>query len=49
MPNDVTVDAEKFDRILTRILAAKPISKPEISARIRAEREAKRDKPNPQF
>jgi hypothetical protein len=34
--------AEKFDRILRRMLDSKPLSKEEISTRIRVEREAKR-------
>jgi hypothetical protein len=41
IPNDLTVDAEKFDRILARMVASKPLSKAEISARIMRERNAK--------
>jgi hypothetical protein len=40
MPDEIKVDPDKFDRILGRMLAAKPLSKAEISARIKAEREA---------
>jgi hypothetical protein len=32
----------RFDTILRRMLSAKPLSKAEISARIRAERESKK-------
>lgn len=42
MADDIEVDAAKFDRILGKMLAAKPLTKAEISARIKAEREAKR-------
>jgi hypothetical protein len=42
MPDEIKVDAAKFDRILKRMLASKPLSKEEISARVKAEREAKR-------
>lgn len=42
MPDDINVNAEKFDRILGRMVAAKPLTKAEISARIKAEREAKK-------
>jgi hypothetical protein len=37
-PKDITVDADKFDRILGRMLNLKPLTKAEISARIKAER-----------
>jgi hypothetical protein len=37
-PKDITVDAAKFDRILGRMLNLKPLTKAEISARIKAER-----------
>jgi len=40
--DDITVDGDKFDAVLRRLLNAKPISKAEISAKIKAEREAKR-------
>jgi hypothetical protein len=39
---DITVDADKFDAVLKRMMSTKPISKAEISARIKAEREAKK-------
>jgi hypothetical protein len=42
MPEDIQVDGDKFDAILKRMMNAKPISKAEISARIKAEREAKK-------
>jgi hypothetical protein len=42
MPEDIQVDGDKFDAVLKRMLNTKPISKAEISARIKAEREAKR-------
>jgi hypothetical protein len=42
MPEDIQVDADKFDAVLKRMMNAKPISKAEISARIKAEREAKK-------
>jgi hypothetical protein len=41
IPDDLTVDAEKFDRILSRMVASKPLSKVEISTRIMRERNAK--------
>jgi hypothetical protein len=44
MPDDLKVDADKFDRILKRMLNAKPLTKAEISARVKAEREAKKRK-----
>ena len=49
MPEDIKVNAEKFDRILAKMLAAKPLTKAEISARIKAEREAKKPKPKPKL
>jgi hypothetical protein len=42
MPDEIKVDAAKFDRILSRMLESKPLSKAEISARIKAERNAKK-------
>jgi hypothetical protein len=42
MPEDITVDQDKFDAVLKRMLNAKPISKAEISAKIKAERAAKK-------
>ena len=39
---DIPLDQDKFDADLKRMLNAKPISKAEISARIKAEREAKK-------
>jgi len=38
---DITVNADKFDRVLSRMLSAKPLSKVEISARIMRERNEK--------
>jgi hypothetical protein len=43
MPDEIKVDADKFDRILGRMLIAKPLSKAEISERIKAKREAGRE------
>jgi hypothetical protein len=45
MPDEIKVDADKFDKVLAKMLAAKPLTKAEISARIKAEREAKKPKP----
>jgi len=42
MPDEIKVDAEKFDRILGRMLRTKPLTKEEISARVKAEREARK-------
>jgi hypothetical protein len=42
MPDEIKVDAAKFNKILGRMLAAKPLTKTEISIRIQAERDAKR-------
>jgi len=42
MADEIKVDAARFDRILGRMLAAKPLSKAEISSRVQAEREAKK-------
>jgi hypothetical protein len=42
MPEDVQVDGDKFDAVLKRMMNTKPISKTEISARIKTEREAKK-------
>jgi hypothetical protein len=42
MPDEIKVNAAKFDRILGRMLDAKPLSKAEISARVKTEREAKK-------
>jgi len=42
MPEDVLVDADKFDAVLKRMMNAKPISKAEISTRIKTEREARK-------
>jgi hypothetical protein len=41
-PEDITVDAEKFGRILSRIPNAKPLSRADISERIKEKREAGR-------
>jgi hypothetical protein len=38
MPDEIKVDADKFDRILGRMLNASPLTKAEISARIKTER-----------
>jgi hypothetical protein len=40
--DDITVDADKFDAILRRLIDSKPTSKAEISAKIKAERVAKK-------
>ena len=40
--DDITVDEDKFDAVLRRLINSKPISKEEISAKIKAEREARR-------
>jgi hypothetical protein len=40
--DDITVDGDKFDAVLRRLINSKPISKAEISAKIKTEREAKR-------
>jgi hypothetical protein len=42
MSKDIKVDADKFDAVLRRLLNSKPTSKAEISAKIKAEKEAKR-------
>ncbi len=42
MPEDIKVDKDKFDRILKRMVDAKPLTKAEISARIKADRDAKK-------
>ena len=42
MADEIKVNAAKFDRILGRMLDAKPLSKAEISARVKADREAKK-------
>jgi hypothetical protein len=39
---NITVDADKFDEVLRRLLNSKPTSKEEISAKIKAQREARR-------
>ena len=39
MAKDITVDAAKFDAVLKRMLESKPLSKAEISARIKAEKD----------
>jgi hypothetical protein len=40
MPDEIKVDAVKFDRILGRMLDTNPLPKAEISERIRKNREA---------
>jgi hypothetical protein len=42
MPDETNVDADKFDRILSRMLIAKPLSKADRSERIKAKREGNR-------
>lgn len=42
MSDEIKVNSAKFDKMLGRMLRAKPLSKAEISARIKAEREAKK-------
>ncbi len=39
---DITTDADKFDEVLRRLLNSKPTSKEEISAKIKAQKEARR-------
>lgn len=34
--DDITVDGDKFDAVLRRLIHSKPISKEEISAKIKA-------------
>ena len=40
MPDEIKVDADKFDRILGNMLKAKPLSKAEISERIKEKKTA---------
>ncbi|MBB5342847.1 hypothetical protein HDF10_000797 [Edaphobacter lichenicola] len=40
--DDIKVDADKFDSVLRRMLAINPLSKAEISAKIKKERAAKK-------
>jgi hypothetical protein len=42
MSDEIKVGAAKFDRILKRMLDSPPLSKAEISARIKADREARK-------
>jgi hypothetical protein len=35
MPQDLTVERERFDAILAKLIASRPVSKAEISAKIR--------------
>jgi hypothetical protein len=42
MPDEIKVDAEKFDRILGRMLNTKPLSKEEISAKVKRDRKARK-------
>ena len=44
MSDEIKVDADKFDRILGRMLNTKPLSKEEISARIQTDRDARRER-----
>jgi hypothetical protein len=39
---DITVDADKFDAVLRRMLNAKPTSKEQLSAKIKAQKELRR-------
>lgn len=41
MSEEIKVDAAKFDRVLGRMLQAKPLSKATISERVKAYREAR--------
>ncbi|MGA2205243.1 MAG: hypothetical protein ABSG10_00785 [Terracidiphilus sp.] len=43
MPDEIKVNAAKFDRILKRMVDAKPLPKSEISERIKTQQIAKRD------
>jgi len=40
MSDEIKVDADKFDRILSNMLKAKPLSKAEISERIKEKKAA---------
>jgi hypothetical protein len=42
MSDEKPLDQAKFDAILSRLLNSKPITKAEVSARIKAERAAKK-------
>jgi hypothetical protein len=42
---DITADADKFDEVLRRLLNSKPTSKEAISAKIKAQKEARRAPP----
>jgi hypothetical protein len=42
MTDDITVDADKFDEVLRRLLNSKPTSKESISAKIKAQKELRR-------
>jgi response regulator RpfG family c-di-GMP phosphodiesterase len=39
---DITVDADKFDAVLRRMVNMKPMTVKELSAKLKAEREAKK-------
>jgi len=39
---DITVDADKFDAVLQRMVNMKPMTAKELSAKLKAEREAKK-------
>ena len=41
MPDEIKVDGAKFDRILKRMLDSPPLSKAEISTRLKAKYHAK--------
>lgn len=39
---DITVDADKFDAVLRRMVNMKPMTAKELSAKLKVEREAKK-------
>jgi hypothetical protein len=41
-PKDITADADKFDAVLRRMLTMKPMTVKQLSAKLKAEREAKK-------
>lgn len=42
MPDDIQFDKDKFDAVLRRMATMKPMSVKELSAKLKAEREAKK-------
>jgi hypothetical protein len=42
MPKDITVDKDKFDAVLRRMTQMKPMSVKELSAKLKAEKAAKK-------